>query len=292
MFTPRRRGLSARLLLPLALALPRPARATWSIVVLDRARRWIGVAGASCTPDVYGIITLRPGEGVLVAQAIGNDGAIQRANQLLAAGVAPDSVLRVVTVPPVDTAPWFRQYAAASFAGDSAHAVAQFTGDSSAPYHGARRTGDSTTDVLVQGNSLPGPAVLDRVVGAIRTARAARHTLPEVLMAGPAAGAAAGGDVRCGAQRATSAFLVVARPGDKPFLPYLTLAVFRAARGTAHAPGVNAVDVLAARFARWITAGGPRNPITNEGVQPAAPAAGPASADPARDRRPGAAASR
>ncbi|GJG89311.1 hypothetical protein tb265_44920 [Gemmatimonadetes bacterium T265] len=276
MVTAHRRILLAALLLVLALLAPRPARATWSIVVLDRARRWIGVAGASCTPDVYGILNLRPGEGVLVAQAIGHDAAIQRANQLLAAGVAPDSVLRVVTAPPVDPAPWFRQYAAASFAGDPAHAVAQFTGDSSAAYHGARRTGDGTTDVLVQGNSLPGPAVLDRAVAAIGAARRAGRPLYDVLMAGLAAGAAAGGDVRCGAQRATSAFLVVARPGERPYLPYLTLAVFRAARGTAHAPGVNAVDVLAGRLARWEASGGPRNPITNEGLQP--PAEAPARA--------------
>ncbi|MDB4898570.1 MAG: hypothetical protein JWN53_378, partial [Gemmatimonadetes bacterium] len=73
-----------------------------------------------------------------------------------------------------------------------------------------------------------------------------------------------GGDVRCGSQRATSAFLVVARPGEKPLLPYLTRAVFGAGRGTG-----NAVQLLAARLARWTATGGPRNVLTNEGVQPA-----------------------
>lgn len=82
-------------------------------------------------------------------------------------------------------------------------------------------------------------------------------------MAGLAAGAAAGGDVRCGKQRATSSFLVVARPGERAFLPYLTLSVFGAERGT-----VNAVDVLAARLGRWRASGGSRNRITQEGVQP------------------------
>jgi uncharacterized Ntn-hydrolase superfamily protein len=244
--------LAALLLLAL---LPRTARATWSIVVLDRTRHWIGVAGASCTPDVYGIMSLRPGQGVLIAQAMGNEGAIRRANALLAGGASSDSVLEVVTAPAVDSSSWYRQYASASFAGG----LAQFTGDSTANYHGERRA----RDVLVQGNSLPGPAVLDRVMSAIKTAREAGRSVPEVLMAGLAAGSAAGGDVRCGTQRATSAFLVVARPGEKPFLPYLTLAVFGAERGT-----VNAVDVLAARLKRWIKSGGARNPITNEGVQP------------------------
>jgi uncharacterized Ntn-hydrolase superfamily protein len=230
----RRVGLVALLLL---MMLPRVAHATWSIVVLDRAQRWIGVAAASCTPDVYGIMSLRPGQGVLVAQAIGSDAAIRRANALLAAGAPSDSVLQTITATAVDSTSWYRQYASASFAGG----LAQFTGDSTADYHGERRA----EDVLVQGNSLPGPAVLDRAMSAIQTARAAGRSLPEVLMAGLAAGSTAGGDVRCGNQRATSAFLVVARPGEKPYLPYLTLPVFGAERGT-----VNAVDVLGGRLRR------------------------------------------
>lgn len=255
----RRRARSV--VVALAMLAPRAARATWSIVVLDRAHRTIGVAGASCTPDVYGIMALHPGQGVVIAQAIGYDAAIQRANQLLAAGVASDSVVRAATAPALDSASQLRQYAVASFDGG----LAQFTGDSTARYHGERRAGD---EVLIQGNSLPSAAVLDRALGAVQAARAARRPLYDVLMAGLAAGAAAGGDVRCGAQRATSAFLVVARPGEKPFLPHLTLAVFGAERGTASAPGVNAVDVLAARLKRWIAGGGPRNILTNEGVQP------------------------
>jgi len=248
----RRTLLVAFLLLP---ALPCLAHATWSIIVLDRTRQWIGVAGASCTPDVYGIMSLRPGQGVLIAQAIGDEAAIRRANELLAGGTPSDSALRLVTARTVDTASWFRQYAVASFAGG----LAQFTGDSTATYHGQRRT----DDVLVQGNSLPGPAVLDQAMAAIRAASVAGRSLPEILIAGLAAGAAAGGDVRCDTQRATSAFLVVARPGERPFLPYLTLSVFGAERGT-----VNAVEVLAARLTRWTRSGGARNVITQEGVQP------------------------
>ena len=50
--------------------IPRDAHATWSIVVLDRTHKWIGVAGASCTPDVYGIMSLRPGHGVFAPGAL------------------------------------------------------------------------------------------------------------------------------------------------------------------------------------------------------------------------------
>lgn len=259
----RRALLAAVLLSPFV---SRPAFATWSIVVLDRERAWIGVAAASCTPDVYGIMRLMPGRGVLIAQAIGNDAAIQRAGDLLSQGVAPNSVLRAVTAPSADAEVGLRQYAIATLGAGAA----QFTGGSTADYHGERRG----EDVLVQGNSLAGPEVLDRALAAVHRARATGQTPEEALMAGLRAGSDAGGDVRCGAQRATSAFLTVAKPGEKPFLPYLTLSVFGAERGT-----VNAVDVLQSRLTRWQTTGGPANRITSEGVQPSASAGDP------RDKR-------
>lgn len=173
--------------------------------------------------------------------------------------MAPDSVLRAVTAASVDAQVQERQYAIASLTGG----MVQFTGSATAGYHGERRA----EDVLVQGNSLAGPEVLDRAMAAIQQARAAGRTLEEVVMAGLMAGSEAGGDVRCGTQRATSAFLTVARPGEKPFLPYLTLSVFGAERGT-----VNAVEVLRGRLTRWQTTGGPANRITSEGVQPPAAA--------------------
>lgn len=255
MSAPFRRALLATVLL--TASVPRIASATWSIIVLDRARGWIGVAGASCTADVYGIMRLVPGRGVLVAQAIGNDAAIGLAHRLLGEEVSADSILRAVTAPSFDAEVQRRQYAILTVNGDAV----QFTGTATAGHHGERRA----PDVLVQGNSLAGPAVLERAMAAIQEARAAGRTLEEMLMAGLKAGSDAGGDARCGAQRATSAFLTVAKPGEKPFLPYLTLSVFGADRGT-----VNAVDVLESRLARWRAAGGPRNRITSEGVQPPA----------------------
>jgi len=235
--------------------LPRSAHATWSIIVLDRTHKFIGVAGASCTPDVYGIMSLRPGQGVFIAQAIGYDAAIERGNQLLAANASADSVLGVITSATLDSASRYRQYGVATFDGG----LAQFTGDSTATYHGQLRG----VDVLVQGNSLASAVVLERVMKSIEKARGEGRPLYDVLMAGLRAGSQAGGDVRCGTQRSTSAFLVVARPGERPYLPYLTLSVFRAERGSA-----NAVDVLASLLARWRASGGPANPITQQGVQP------------------------
>jgi len=73
-------------------------------------------------------------------------------------------------------------------------------------------------------------------------------------MAGLQAGADAGGDKRCGAQRATSAFLVVARPDEPVGRPYLSLIIYAVERGK-----VNAVDFLHEKLSEWEATGGPKN---------------------------------
>lgn len=249
---PRRVVVTAMALLPLTAA---PASATWSIIVLDRATGRIGVAAASCTSDVYGIMALAPGTGALVAQALGHPPAMREAVRLLRAGVAPDSILRVISSPTVDSALHDRQYGLATFDGGQA----QFTGTALRDYRGER----SESGVLIQGSLLAGPSVLDGAMAAIREARAAGNALEDVLMAGLQAGADAGGDVRCGGQRATAAFLTVAKPGDNPNWPYLTLRIVDAARG-----GVNAVDLLRTRLALWKSNGGPKLLLTSETIKP------------------------
>jgi uncharacterized Ntn-hydrolase superfamily protein len=225
---------------------PASASATWSIVILDQKTQRIGVAGASCTDNVYGIMGMLPGKGVLIAQATSNIPSIQLGMKLLDQGTSADSVWRIIGDPAFDPQLRTRQYAVATLRGNSV----QFTGDATPGYHGDRKG----ADVLVQGNTLPGPEVLDRVMAAIHDARAAGHTIEDVLMAGLQAGADAGGDKRCGKQRATSAFLVVARPGEPVGRPYLSLIVFDVDRGK-----VNAVDFLHTKLSEWEASGGPRN---------------------------------
>jgi uncharacterized Ntn-hydrolase superfamily protein len=249
----RRALVAAALLNP---CLPASASATWSIIVLDRTKGYIGVAGASCTSDVYGIMALIPGTGALMAQAIGHPPGMREALRLLRGGVTPDSVLRVITAPSVDTAIQLRQYGMATFTGGQV----QFTGTAAIDYHGER----SADGVLVQGNTLAGPAVLDRAMAAIQQARAAGKPMEDVIMAGLKAGSDAGGDSRCGTQRATSAFLAVAKKGDVPNWPFLTLRVVDVARRS----NVNAVELLQGRLAHWRAGGGAKNSITSETVRP------------------------
>jgi uncharacterized Ntn-hydrolase superfamily protein len=240
--------------------LPSTASATWSIVIRDPATHRIGVAGASCTGYVYGIMGLLPGKGVLIAQAISSDSAIQHAMKLLDQGASPDSIWQVIGNSAFDPQLSLRQYALATVQGE----IVQYTGAATPDYHGDRRA----PNVLVQGNTLPGPEVLDRVMVAIRDAQAARRSLEDVLMAGLQAGADAGGDRRCGAQRAMSSFLVVAGPDEPVGRPYLSIIVFGADSG-----GVNAVDFLHAKYSEWKASGGPKNRRSRMDYQPPAPSA-------------------
>jgi len=137
--------------------------------------------------------------------------------------------------------------------------IVQYTGAETPNYHGDRRA----PNVLVQGNTLPGPEVLDRVMAAIVKAQAARRNLEDVLMAGLQAGADAGGDRRCGAQRAMSSFLVVAGPDEPVGRPYLSIIVFGA-----DSAGVNAVDFLHRKFSEWKSSGGPKNRRSRMDYQP------------------------
>src|SRR4051812_43467218 len=130
----------------LTMGPPASAAATWSIIVVDRRTGLIGVAGASCTSDVYGIMALVPGTGALMAQALGHPPAMREALRLLRAGVAPDSIIRVITALSVDSTIASRQYAIATFT----NGQVQFTGKSVPDYHGER----SAVGVLVQGNVL------------------------------------------------------------------------------------------------------------------------------------------
>jgi uncharacterized Ntn-hydrolase superfamily protein len=177
---------------------------------------------------------------------------------LLREGVSSVSVLRAITATSLDESSQERQYGIATFDGGQV----QFTGTSVAGVSG-ERLGNG---ILVQGNTLASPAVLDRAMAAIEEALAAGRPIEQVALEGLRAGADAGGDSRCGSQRATSAFLAVAKPGDVPNWPYLTLRVVDADKGS----DVNAVDVLEERLRLWHETGGPRNRLTSETVRPPA----------------------
>ncbi len=220
----------------LVLMLASPAHATWSIVAVDPRTREVGSAGASCTPYVAGIVALVPGHGAIVAQAMSNAAARQRGAALIARGGGPSAVVAAISHPSFDETWQEQQYGVASldfydrpaaFTGTKTHAIA---GQLLAP------------GVVVVGNILTGADVLAATMDAFQ--RAPGRPLAERLLSALEAGAARGGDRRCGAQTAQSAYLVVARPEDAPRRPAVRHIIPGQTEG-----GANPVHLLRRAFA-------------------------------------------
>src|SRR3569832_1537048 len=129
---------------------------------------------------------------------------------MLRAGSTPDEILATITDPKFDPDYSRQQYAIVTF--DAFDKPVTYTGTDTEDYHGAI-TGDGFS---TQGNMLPGSAVLDAVATSISAARKAKRPIEETLLSALEAGASAGGDKRCGKQRATSAFVTVIR-ADLPW---------------------------------------------------------------------------
>src|SRR5690606_17947911 len=167
---PRRPRRTPVLLVLLALAAaPAPARATWSIVAVDRATRAVGVAGASCYPRTEEIARVVPGRGAVAAQSMVNVDGRERAAARLREGLRPDAILAELRDRRFDG--WrlplhrLRQYGIASLDAPAA----SYTGAWALPWAGAAQ-GDG---VAVQGNLLRGPQVVRATLAAFAASAAA-----------------------------------------------------------------------------------------------------------------------
>ncbi len=229
----------AAVLLAALLALPRPASATWSVTAVDPRTREVGIAGASCTPNVMGIAGVVPGRGVIAAQALTNGAARRRGMEMLRAGASPAEIVRTVTDSVFDAVYPMQQYGVAALG----HAPAAYTGAETDAWRGH----EVDAEVSVQGNILVGPRVVADAMAAFRAAAAdSAMTLADRLLLALEAGAAAGGDARCPGQTALSAFLIVAGPDDRRDAQHLRLYVNGQAEG-----GSNPVVLLRQRYDEW-----------------------------------------
>lgn len=226
-------------LLVLMLAVPRTASATWSITAVDPRTREVGIAGASCTPNVLGIAGVVPGRGVIAAQALTNGAARARGMEMLRAGASPAEIVRTVTDSVFDPVYPMQQYGVAALG----HAPAAYTGAETDAW-----TGHAVdADVSVQGNILAGPRVVADAMAAFRAAAAdTALSLADRLLLALEAGGAAGGDARCPGQTALSAFLIVAGPDDRRDAQHLRLYVNGQGEG-----GANPVALLRQRYDEW-----------------------------------------
>lgn len=179
------------------------AEMTWSIVARDPANGHLGVAVASRFFAVGAVVPhLRGRVGAVATQAFVNPTYGPDGLRMLAAGQAPDAIIRTLTAR--DDGRAQRQFHLIGMTGQPA----VFTGKACVDWAG-HMIGD---DVSVAGNMLEGPAVVAETMRAFEAA--ADRPLAERLLIAMQAGEAAGGDKR-GRQ---SAALVVYRDQDYAWL--------------------------------------------------------------------------
>ncbi|WP_460674289.1 DUF1028 domain-containing protein [Larkinella ripae] len=221
----------------LLLFLALPAFATWSILIIDEKTGEIGIAGASCSPNCYGIGQIVPGKGGIIVQAMSNDEAREKGLALIRAGASPAEIIAALKKPEFEFEE--QQYAVITLAHPDA--ARTYTGAETHPSRGAL----TARGVSVQGNILTNEQELQVVLDAVLKGRSEGLRIDAILMRALEAGSAAGGDKRCGEQRATSAFLMVAKPDDQPNRLSLDLRIFGQHKG-----GPNAVSLLREKYDR------------------------------------------
>jgi uncharacterized Ntn-hydrolase superfamily protein len=212
------------------------AFATWSIIIIDPETKEIGIAGASCTHNCYGIGKIIPNVGAIIVQAMSSNEARAKGIQMILADAPPEKVIQAMRDSIFD--PERQQYGVVTI--KYIHEPKIYTGLLTNTYNG----GLTDYGVSIQGNTLASDTELQAIMEAVQRGRKQSLPIAEILMTALEAGATAGGDKRCGDQKASSAFLTVARPNDKK--PYLDLIIFGQKKG-----GPNAVHLLRNKFEKW-----------------------------------------
>ena len=209
---------------------------TWSIIMIDPKTKEIGIVGASCSYNCYGIGKIVPNMGAVIVQAMSNSKAREKGVQMIIAESTPAQIIQAMRNPAFD--PEQQQYAVVTL--KFIDSPATYTGDLANGYKGAL----TASGVSVQGNTLTNENELKIILESVQKGKQDLLGIAEILMNALEAGSSSGGDKRCGAQKATSAFIIVAKANDKK--PYLDLSIFGQAKG-----GQNAVDMLRKKFEKW-----------------------------------------
>ena len=189
-----------------SLLLAAPAWATWSVDGVDPETGEVGVAVASCVPaDVGRVAVVVPGKGAGSSQAKINTKSGGPMAQAISTAASPEDVIAAVTSPTFDPDAASRQFGVVLLGkgGDG------YSGAKNMDVSVDRRNSDGT--VSVQGTILVSEKVVD---DAVATFDRTDGPLAKKLLAALEAGSKAGGDSRCGKQTASSATLIVAKPGD------------------------------------------------------------------------------
>jgi uncharacterized Ntn-hydrolase superfamily protein len=210
--------------------------ATWSIIIIDSETGEIGIAGASCTHNCYGIGKIIPNVGAVIVQAMSNRQAREKGVEMIIAESTPEQVIEALKNPIYD--PERQQYAVVTI--KNIHAPSTYTGNLTNTFHGAL----TANGVSVQGNTLANESTIKTILAVILQGQQDKLNIHQILMMALEAGSKLGGDKRCGEQTASTAFITVNKPNQKK--PYLNLIIFGQKKG-----GQNAVVLLRKRYERW-----------------------------------------
>jgi uncharacterized Ntn-hydrolase superfamily protein len=222
-----------------------PASATWSIVAIHPRTGTIGIAAASCSGGVFGIQAVAPGTGAVIVQAESSNDARSDAMKMLREGAPLDAILAKITNPSSGYAPERQQYAVLVHGADDG--AQAFTGNEVPGIKGST----SSRYISVQGNTLASGEVIPDTVAALGQPDWPDDlSMAHALMRALAAGAAAGGDRRCGSAGSNTAFVSLHRTTDPSNAPWVSLSVNRIPAGTAS--GTVELERL---FAAWLRDG-------------------------------------
>ena len=210
--------------------------ATWSIILIDPKTKEIGIAGASCTYNCYGIGKIVPNMGAIIVQAMSNVQAREKGIEMILAETPPEQIIQALRNPGFD--PENQQYAVVTI--KHFDNPATYTGISTQEVRGSL----TKNGVSVQGNTLASKEELSKIMRAVEQGQKKQLGLAEILLSALEEGSISGGDKRCGKQKASSAFIIVAKPDNKK--PYINLNIFGQGKG-----GQNAVELLRSKFEKW-----------------------------------------
>ena len=76
--------------------------ATWSIIIIDKKTNEIGIAGASCTYNCYGIGKIVPNMGAIIVQAMSNNQAREKGVEMILAESTPGQIIQALRDPEFD----------------------------------------------------------------------------------------------------------------------------------------------------------------------------------------------
>lgn len=220
----------------LSLILPSTARATWSVIAVDKSTGRVVIASATCVnrDDAFlmGIqAVVVPGKGVAACQA-GVDGT--HANQMLVynelkKGTDPTKIIELLSADPAFQS---RQFGIVDLTGRSAG-------------HSGLTNGYVTQDIQgqvpgtqiyysIQGNILrPGEVVPN----AVKAFLATNGALTDRVMAAMEAADASGGDSRCTCPTTPDAKTAIACDGRTAYVAYMLMAEQNDTNGDSHNNG-------------------------------------------------------